>query len=437
MWRGKKIINNIYIDFRAAFRAACEPNDFGLESGKGKYCLLYNLGHGGTADVFEGRNQETGEIVAIKTSNEEWDCLINEEKRVFRKIKALGSDYYNIVKFYEHFYYETTQYLVFEKLDIDLDSFTVHVGGGLHLSDIRVIAKQVLVALNFLHRNGIAHRDLKPNNIMLVERSSLKVKLIDMGFAQEIKTMRNIRCNPLTYMPPEEILLIKPDASVDMWSIVKMLGEPHFSSKCVSSFKKKSRTYDPKLKLKSLDDLLKIRPPTQDPTEREDLLSFIDLLKQMLVPTPQERITSAAALKHSFITMDHLSYFNTDTFYVLEAYEAMICHRSLTAESLGLKLLYSDGISSFSDEVWTDSPATQSPSPHTYSVISGDCDPPTGNSFHAKTEKVPESLPVSFDDPSHLVKVKTKRNFWSRIRKFFSDLNCCCLRSPKSSVTGN
>uniref|UniRef100_A0A3Q2CZT8 Protein kinase domain-containing protein n=1 Tax=Cyprinodon variegatus TaxID=28743 RepID=A0A3Q2CZT8_CYPVA len=333
------------------------------------------------SDIFEGVNQETGEIVAIKTATEDWEINTNEEKKVLRKIKALGSDNYNIVKFYEDFYYKTKQYLVFTE-DI--------VGGGLLLSDIRVIAQQVLVALNFLHRNGMAHRDLKPNNIMLVDRSSLKVKLIDMGFTEEIERMENIRCNPLLYMPPEEIMLIKPDSSVDMWCLALTLiflyiGEHLFDYDSMEE-----------TMLKSLDDLMTIRPPTKDPIEREDLLSFIDLLKQMLVSTPQERITSAAALKHSFITMDHFSDFNSNSSYVLEAYEAMRNHTFLTAELMGLTSLHHKGIISNFDEFSTNNcEAQSSSSDNINSVTSGNYDPPIDNVFHAKTRKIPESLPVS------------------------------------------
>uniref|UniRef100_A0A3Q2CKD0 Protein kinase domain-containing protein n=1 Tax=Cyprinodon variegatus TaxID=28743 RepID=A0A3Q2CKD0_CYPVA len=239
----------------------------------------------------------------------------------------------SVLKFYEDFNYKTNPCLVFEELAIDLLMFTEFVvGSGLHLYDIRLIAQQVLVGLDFLHSNGIVHKDIKPNNIMLVDWSSLKVKLIDMGFTEEIGSMSNFYPNPLIFIPPEGIMRDKPDASLDMWclgitliyfylkyflfdygtrdktlaAIVKMLGEPH-CSKTFSSWKNVIKKYDPVLKLQSLDDLLEIRPATQDPAEREDLLSFIDFLKQMIVPTPQERITSAAALKHNFITMDHLA----------------------------------------------------------------------------------------------------------------------------------
>uniref|UniRef100_A0A3Q2E230 Protein kinase domain-containing protein n=1 Tax=Cyprinodon variegatus TaxID=28743 RepID=A0A3Q2E230_CYPVA len=288
------------------------PPDMDLENEANKYSFKKRLFFGPTRQVVMCINRDTGE-------NDHKDTTI-KEKKILNKIKALGSENYNIMKFYEDFYYQTKQCLVFEKLDIDLEYFTeVIIDAGLHLCDIRLIAQQVLVALDFLHSNGIAHRDIKPNNIMLVDRSSLKVKLIDMGFSEEIEKMENICINPFPYMPPEEILRDKPDASLDMWclaltliyfylkanlftyntfeeilaAIVKMLGEPHCSNN-FSSCKIVIEKYDPELKLKSLDDLLEIRPATQDPIEREDLLSFIDLLKQMLVPTPQERITSAA-----------------------------------------------------------------------------------------------------------------------------------------------
>uniref|UniRef100_A0A3Q2CKB5 Protein kinase domain-containing protein n=1 Tax=Cyprinodon variegatus TaxID=28743 RepID=A0A3Q2CKB5_CYPVA len=291
--------------------------DFGSETNKYRFNGTVHFGQ--TGRIVQCIKQDTREIVAIKLVPEIAD-MTNREKQILRKIKEFGPDNYNIVKFYEDFNYKTKHCFVFEKLDIDLLRFTeTIVGSGLHLSDIRLIAKQVLVSLDFLHSNGIVHRCITPNNIMLVDRSSLKVKLIDMGFSEEIGSMSNIYTNPVGFMPPEVIMRKKPDASSDMWclgltliyfylkallfdcctlnetlaAIVKMLGEPH-CSKTFSYWKNVIKEYDPVVKLQSLDDLLEIRPTTQDPAEREDLLSFIDFLKQMLVPTPQERITSAA-----------------------------------------------------------------------------------------------------------------------------------------------
>uniref|UniRef100_A0A3Q2DVM4 Protein kinase domain-containing protein n=1 Tax=Cyprinodon variegatus TaxID=28743 RepID=A0A3Q2DVM4_CYPVA len=280
-------------------------NDFVFKSETSKYLFISIVGKGVTAITMRCRNQETTELVVIKVGIDGVNTCSNAEKKILNKIKELGADNYNIVKFYEDFNYKTNPCLVFEELAIDLLMFTEFVvGSGLHLYDIRLIAQQVLVGLDFLHSNGIVHKDIKPNNIMLVDWSSLKVKLIDMGFTEEIGSMSNFYPNPLIFIPPEGIMRDKPDASLDMWclgitliyfylkyflfdygtrdktlaAIVKMLGEPH-CSKTFSSWKNVIKKYDPVLKLQSLDDLLEIRPATQDPAEREDLLSFIDFLK--------------------------------------------------------------------------------------------------------------------------------------------------------------
>uniref|UniRef100_A0A3Q2EH70 Protein kinase domain-containing protein n=1 Tax=Cyprinodon variegatus TaxID=28743 RepID=A0A3Q2EH70_CYPVA len=181
--------------------------DFVFKSKTSNYLFIEAVELGGTAITTKCRNQETGEIVVIKIPIDKDDSQSKAEKEILTKIKELGPDNYNIVKFYEYFNYKTKHCFVFEKLDIDLDSFTeTIVGSGLHLSDIRLIAQQVLVALDFLHSNGIVHKDIKDNNMMLVDRSSLKLKVIDMGFSEEIGSMSNICANPLPYMPPEGIM---------------------------------------------------------------------------------------------------------------------------------------------------------------------------------------------------------------------------------------
>uniref|UniRef100_A0A3Q2CCS2 Protein kinase domain-containing protein n=1 Tax=Cyprinodon variegatus TaxID=28743 RepID=A0A3Q2CCS2_CYPVA len=199
-------------------------NDLVFQSETSKYLLIKILCLGGTSVITKCINQETGESVVIKLGKDKDHVYAIKEKKILNKIKALGSENYNIVKFYEDFYYQTTHCLVFETLDIDLQYFTdLIVRRGLHLFDIRLIAQQVLVALDFLHSNGIAHRDIKPNNIILVDRSSLKVKLIDMGYSEEIERMDNIWINPLPYMPPEEMMFDKLDASLDMWCLALTL----------------------------------------------------------------------------------------------------------------------------------------------------------------------------------------------------------------------
>ncbi|MEQ2210745.1 hypothetical protein XENOCAPTIV_018551, partial [Xenoophorus captivus] len=124
-----------------------------------------------------------------------------------KEIKGLGSEDYNIVKFYEEFSYRGQWCLVFELLDINLEDFTkTVVSGGLKLFDIRVITEQLLVALTFLKRSNRAHRDIKPDNVMVQDRKKLKVKLIDFSFLTPVRQMRNVNCCPQIYKSPEDHL---------------------------------------------------------------------------------------------------------------------------------------------------------------------------------------------------------------------------------------
>ena len=79
---------------------------------------------------------------------------------------------------------------------------------------------QVLLAVNFLHKIGIMHRDLKPGNILMCskESSDLRIKLSDFGFSSFYDTQKTMLGTPL-YMAPEIFKKKKYTNKVDIWSI--------------------------------------------------------------------------------------------------------------------------------------------------------------------------------------------------------------------------
>ena len=80
---------------------------------------------------------------------------------------------------------------------------------------------QILDAVSFLHSNGITHRDIKMNNILLSSRSPLQIQLIDFGLSITISLSQTISecCGTIIYSAPE-ITLSKPyNNKVDIWSI--------------------------------------------------------------------------------------------------------------------------------------------------------------------------------------------------------------------------
>uniref|UniRef100_A0A3B5M125 Protein kinase domain-containing protein n=1 Tax=Xiphophorus couchianus TaxID=32473 RepID=A0A3B5M125_9TELE len=182
---------------------------------------------------------------------------------------------------------------MYTQLNLDADGETKSRGFiPLSLSEIRVIAQQLLVALNALKSAGLVHADIKPDNIMFVNHRSqpLKVKLIDFGLAVKVSKLWFVgTVQAIGYRAPEVILGLKMDESVDMWSLGCSLAYMAIVHIHGYGTQFKSGIYN---RLRSLDDLLKTRP---------------SLLKRMLLVDPEVRITPGDALSHRFITMKNFS----------------------------------------------------------------------------------------------------------------------------------
>ncbi|XP_027898213.1 homeodomain-interacting protein kinase 3-like [Xiphophorus couchianus] len=324
------------------------------------------LGEGSYGTVVKCTKLDNEELVAVKVLRK--DCFKEgkKEAKILRKILQLDPEKNNLLKFIESFKYKGYLCLAFEILDVSVFDFIKSRGFiPLSLSEIRVIAQQLLVALNALKSAGLVHADIKPDNIMFVNHRSqpLKVKLIDFGLAVKVSKLWFVgTVQAIGYRAPEVILGLKMDESVDMWSlgcslaymylgynlypthcvyeviraIVHIHGQPpddvlkdgmdvqHFFTKLTDSSHCKFRLNTPAEytnatgygtqfksgiynRLRSLDDLLKTRPRPMNPMEHEDSLGFISLLKRMLLVDPEVRITPGDALSHRFITMKNFS----------------------------------------------------------------------------------------------------------------------------------
>lgn len=77
---------------------------------------------------------------------------------------------------------------------------------------------QALNALRYLHSRDVAHRDLKPENILVKSRSSLSIKLVDFGLANDKPDLKTL-CGTQLYIAPEVYLGEKYTALVDLWSL--------------------------------------------------------------------------------------------------------------------------------------------------------------------------------------------------------------------------
>ncbi|CAB1419468.1 unnamed protein product [Pleuronectes platessa] len=144
-----------------------------------------------------------------------------EEEVILQTMKKLHSDRFNIVRLYESFFYKEHYCLVFELLDMDLHKFRqISPGQHLQLKQIRPILQQLAASLVFLNSAGIIHADLKPDNIMLVDRVRQPLKLIDFGVAfDDPEKMTGVTIQTLWYRSPE-ILYDEPfSGAIDVWSL--------------------------------------------------------------------------------------------------------------------------------------------------------------------------------------------------------------------------
>uniref|UniRef100_A0A3B3WSM2 Protein kinase domain-containing protein n=1 Tax=Poecilia mexicana TaxID=48701 RepID=A0A3B3WSM2_9TELE len=286
------------------------------------------------------------------------------ELKALKAIRQLDSDKTNLIKFYEGFNYKGHKCLVFEFLSKSLyDFFVDRKLLPLHVSEIRVIAQQLLVALDALKSIGIVHCDIKSDNVMLVnhELHPFKVKLIDFGNAMRRSTLERVEMiQALGYRAPEVVLGLPLEEGVDMWAlgcvlalvfigrhmypvqseyefirvITKLHGFPEndvlrkglrvntfFTFTQDSVWKLNTNEQYQKLTgkkvvkhscidkyIKTFDELPKLHPGLDDPVEERDTQAFMSLLKRMLNVNPAKRITPSQALGHRFITMSHLSY---------------------------------------------------------------------------------------------------------------------------------
>lgn len=88
--------------------------------------------------------------------------------------------------------------------------------GILSVKEAAEFLKDIIEALGYLHSKSIAHRDIKPQNIVIAFGIA---KLCDFGWSAIVDTMRETFCGTLDYAPPEIIERRKYDCSVDLWCV--------------------------------------------------------------------------------------------------------------------------------------------------------------------------------------------------------------------------
>ena len=195
----------------------------------GRYLIEQLLGAGGMANVYKGHDVQTGRTVAIKVLREEFLQNTDLVRRFKNESKAISVlDHPNIVKVYDVNMTGNLQYIVMEYIDgITLKEYMEYRAQPLTYKERLRFVTQVLLALHHAHEKGIVHRDVKPQNIMLLSNGSIKV--MDFGIARfsrsESQTMTDKAIGSVHYISPEQARGDTTDAKADIYSVGIMMYE--------------------------------------------------------------------------------------------------------------------------------------------------------------------------------------------------------------------
>ena len=194
----------------------------------GRYEIREIIGVGGMAVVYKAYDNIDDRIVAIKILKEEF--LANEEfrRRFKNESKAIAVlSHPNIVKVYDVSFGDRLQYIVMEYIEgITLKEY-IEQQKVINWKEAVHFTTQILRALQHAHDKGIVHRDVKPQNIMLLQNGNIKVT--DFGIARfsrgETRTMTESAIGSVHYISPEQARGEITDDKADIYSVGVVLYE--------------------------------------------------------------------------------------------------------------------------------------------------------------------------------------------------------------------
>uniref|UniRef100_A0A671X9R3 non-specific serine/threonine protein kinase n=1 Tax=Sparus aurata TaxID=8175 RepID=A0A671X9R3_SPAAU len=242
--------------------------------------IIGELGDGAFGKVYKARNKDTGALAAAKQI--ETKCEDELEDYIVEIDILAKCDHRYIVKLLDAFYFDN-------KLWVELDR-------GLTEPQIKVVCRQMLEALVYLHSMKIIHRDLKAGNILLMLDGD--IKLADFGVsAKNTKTLqrRDSFIGTPYWMAPEVVMCetmkdAPYDYKADIWSLGITLIEL-------------AQIEPPHHELNPMRVLLKIAKSDPPSLEQPHKWSqdFKDFLRKALDKNPETRPTAMQLLEHPFV----------------------------------------------------------------------------------------------------------------------------------------
>ncbi|XP_073528339.1 serine/threonine-protein kinase PAK 5 isoform X2 [Phyllobates terribilis] len=271
--------------FRAALQLVVSPGD------PREYLDDFiKIGEGSTGIVCIATEKHTGKQVAVK----KMDLRKQQRRELLFNEVVIMRDYHheNVVDMYNSYLVGDELWVVMEFLEGGaLTDIVTHT--RMNEEQIATVCFSVLKALSYLHNQGVIHRDIKSDSILLT--SDGRIKLSDFGFcaqvSKEVPKRKSLVGTPY-WMAPEVISRLPYGTEVDIWSlgimVIEMIdGEPPYFNE------------PPLQAMRRIRDNLP--PRVKDVHQVSSVLrGFLDL---MLVREPSQRATAQDLLRHPFLNL--------------------------------------------------------------------------------------------------------------------------------------
>ncbi|TMS04852.1 STE20-like serine/threonine-protein kinase [Larimichthys crocea] len=258
--------------------------------------IIGELGDGAFGKVFKAQNKQNGTLAAAKVIDTKTE---DELEDYMVEIDILAScDHHHIVKLLDAFYFEGKLWILIEFCAGGaVDAIMLELERPLTEPQIRVVCRQTLEALIYLHENKVIHRDLKAGNILLSLEG--EVKLADFGVsAKNTKTLqrRDSFIGTPYWMAPEVVMCEtskdRPyDYKADIWSLGVTLIE-------LAQIEPPNHEMNP---MRVLLKIAKSEPPTLMHPSRWSP-EFNDFLRKALDKNVDNRWGAVQLLQHPFVT---------------------------------------------------------------------------------------------------------------------------------------
>jgi serine/threonine-protein kinase len=193
----------------------------------GRYQLIEIIGEGAMARVYKAYDPEINRGIAVKLLKAQLAADNTYRQRFLREAKGAGVlSHPNIVTIYDVGVDDDRPYIAEELVEGMTLADLMRSGKELTTHEIVEIGIQLARALDYAHRRGIIHRDVKPGNIMLVANTT-QVKVADFGICRidkgdsaeltQATALGDVLGTP-NYMAPEQVMGQKVDARSDLYS---------------------------------------------------------------------------------------------------------------------------------------------------------------------------------------------------------------------------